>query len=464
MDYEDFIETIDNQVVTRADNNMWCQSHNMLLSDVSDLSLTIATTSDMMSSKFIFHIKITIPDGYLIYEYRFNDNKSHTFRQSGGKTWSNAYDTIGSPRMLKLGADNVIRIYKDNQDWLLAINGFKYIKIKSIYKPTDMILSFAYPIGNFTLNKSKSYITDFVRIKSIFKVSLLNNNDFQPRYIRCYLLNLNSNDSFNLKVGNALQFNTIKSTQDLNIREEEVEKSKPVNTSPTQSDDNNTPTKTSSKLEAQSDKSEMSNVIDLNKSDVMLETSTKPIEDIEQNMLAKSKIKGVERYKLTNSEIELLFKKLVDHYIKKGFDEYQAELIIFQMGISFCTSKNSIGDLTSNLIWERSDGKTIRLRKSDHVKFLYNLCKVNCNLERVILKYYSEKILRLLKNGQLIPAVHHANRRGIKSEFAYLFSDFFDYSKLKLSDQELQVLNSDMQYISLKTKHRRSIVNVNQLF
>nr|WLT68068.1 minor coat protein [croton golden spot associated virus C] len=464
MENDDFVENLDGQLVIKADKNMWCQSHNMTLSEIIDLSLTFTTTTTVMLSKFLFHIKITIPDGYLIYEYKFNNSHSHTFRQSGGKILSNAYDTIASPRTLKPGENNVVRLNKEGQDWFLSINGFRYIRIKGIYKPTEMIMSLAYPAENITLDSSSIYLTDFIKFKSLFHTSSLNGNDFQPKYIKCYILNLNNNSTINLKIGKALDFDNIKTIADFNIRE---------NKSTSNTNHESTTTVSSVNLSVKPDINANINTVlkPIEGNNTISQTfesqvnaQVKSVEDIEQTQSTRSKVKSIERSKLTVVEIEELFRKCCDHYLRKGFDEHQPELIIFQMGVSFCTSRNSIGDLVSHLIWERSDGKFVRIKKCDHVKLLNSLCKINCNIERVMLRHYSNRILTLLKAGLLTPAYHHANQRGIKSEFAYLVTDFFDYGKLKLSDQELQVLNSDMQYVLLKTKHRRSIVNVNQLY
>lgn len=474
MESKDFYEEGDGQVITRADKYMWCQSHTMSILQVSDMSFSFLNTQDVTNSKFLFQIKIGVPEGNLIYEYKFNNTHSHSFRQSGGRTWSNAFDNLGSPRILKLGVTNDITFKRESRDWIMSVNGFRYVKIKGIYNPNDMIISLTYPANELQLASNKVYQSDFVRFKSVFSEIKLNGEDFQPKTIRCYVLNLNSNKVTNLKISKPLEFLNVKSLADLNIEElnkdpplpepvkpdppeEKVkhpdpspEPLKPVPPVPKPSDNNDKP--------GESDK------IKPNPTPSPVDIPIKPGNVSDINFSVKSNIKGIERHRLFNLEIEDIFKKCVDYYVKLGFGEDQAELIIFQMGVSFCTSKNSIGDLTSHLIWEDSKGKLIRLRKSDHVKYMNSLTKFSCNVERLVLRYYSEKILNLLKNGSLVPASHHAKRRGVKQEFAYLVTDFFDYGKLKLSDQELQVLNSDMQYVLLKNKHRRSIVNVNQLY
>nr|WMW30042.1 minor coat protein [Soybean mild yellows Bangladesh virus] len=474
MDAEDFYEEIDGNIVTRADKFMWCQSHGISIKDVNELAFTFTNSSEVGSSLFVFQIKIIIPDGNLIYEYKFNNSQSHTFRQAGGRTWTNAYEIVGSPRILRPGVTNNIIIKKENMDWVLSVNGFRYVRIKGVYNPTDMSISLAYPALDYIPDKSKLYITDFVRFRSLFTGLTLNGNDFQPKTVRTYFLNMTNNSNVNMKIGKALEFTSIKSLKDFNIRDEQTvdeQKPKPIPVPEPEVEKapipNPTPKPTPEPAPARDD--DKQKVIEVDRPSVSpsipnVDTVIKPGTVIDPKFQSFSKVKGIERYRLYNSEIEDIFSKCVAHYVKMGFDKTQAELIIFQMGVSFCTSKNSIGDLTLHLIWENESGKLIRIKKSDHVKYLNSLTKFPCNVERIVLRYYSERILDLLKSGVLIPASNHAKKRGVKQEFAYLVTDFFDFGKLKLSDQELQVVNSDLQYVLLKNKHRRSIVNVNQLY
>nr|WQG15658.1 coat protein minor [Lettuce chlorosis virus] len=474
MDREDFYEDVDGQIMIRADNIMWCQSHGMSILDVEDLTFNYLHSAEVNDSKFIFQIKITIPDGHLIYEFKFNDIKSHTFRQAGGKTWSNAYDTIGTPRAFKVGVNQSINLKKEKGDWILTINGFRYIKIKGVYSPTDMALSLAYPIGSTYFDRNKMYITDFVRFKSVFQNVSLNGNEFQPKSIRTYTLNLNTNDVMNMKVGGPLELVNIKSLADFNIREEDVIQKpapKPENDLPPEVEKKPIPQPEPQKPKPDVSKPDVNmkpgeNVKPPNPippiPGTLIPVKQSDVTDLSEDI--KSNIQAVERFKLYHTEIEDIFSKCVKHYVDRGFSPGQAELIIYQMGISFCTSKNSMGDLHSHLIWKREDGKSIRLKKCDHVKFLNSLSRRACNVERILLKYYSDRILELLKKGVLTPGYHHAKRRGVKQEYAYLVTDFFDYGKLRLSDQELQVMTSDFNYVLLKNKHKRSIVNVNQLY
>ncbi|UQV97403.1 minor coat protein [Pueraria lobata-associated crinivirus] len=473
MDIEDFHESIDGQIVTRADKFMWCQTHSLSIQDVSELKFKFTNNSDVFSSSFLFQVKIIIPDGNLIYEYKFNSTSSHTFKQAGGRTWSNAFDLIGSPRILRLGTTNDITFNKEGRDWILTINGFRYVKIKGVYNPSEMLISLSYPANEVQIDTSSVYITDFVRFKSLFSDLSLNGSDYQPKTIRTYLLNLGNNNVINMKIGKPLEFLSVKSVNDFNIRKENnIPKPKPVPN----------PDFPPEKEEKSSPKPKPNPVIpplpkpEEKKIEVVEETVKRPTPPIssvdvpikpgnvsEVNTAIVSKIKGVERFKLYNAEIEEIFQKCVEHYMKMGFDRDQAKLIIFQMGVTFCTSKNSIGNLTYHLIWEKSDGKLIRIKKCDHLRYMNSLIRFNCNVERIVLKYYSREIFELLKTGVLKPAFHHAKKKGVKSEFAYLVTDFLDPAVLKLSDEELQALNSDQVYVMLKNKHRRSIVNVNQL-
>nr|QHB15122.1 minor coat protein [Lettuce chlorosis virus] len=474
MDREDFYEDVDGQIMIRADNNMWCQSHGMSILDIEDLTFNYLHSAEVNNSKFIFQIKITIPDGHLVYEFKFNDVKSHTFRQAGGKTWSNAYDVIGTPRALRVGVNQSINLKKERGDWILTVNGFRYIKIKGVYSPTDVALSLAYPIGDTTFDRKKLYITDFVRFKSVFQRISLNGNEFQPKSIRTYTLNLNTNDAMNMKIGRPLELVNIENISDFNIREEDTTP-KPI---PKPNDDlppevekkpipQPEPEKQKPDVPKPNDNSKPGGSVDPPNPIPPFPENKTPIKpsdvtDLSENV--KSNIQAVERFKLYHTEIEDIFSKCVKHYVDKGFSAGQAELIIYQMGISFCTSKNSMGDLNSHLVWKRDDGKLIRLRKCDHVKLLNSLSRRTCNVERIVLRYYSDRILELLKKGALVPGFHHAKRRGVKQEYAYLVTDFFDYDKLRVSDQELQVMTSDLNYVLLKNKHKRSIVNVNQLY
>nr|WIC44022.1 minor coat protein [Lettuce chlorosis virus] len=474
MDREDFYEDVEGQIMIRADNHTWCQSHSLNIQDVNDLTFTFNNSSDVLSSKFIFQVKISIPDGNLIYEYKFNNSSSHTFRQAGGRTWSNAYDVVGAPRILRAGINHSIEFKRESRDWILFVNGFRYIKIKGVYSPGDMTISLAYPMGSNNLDKTKVYITDFVRFKSIFHSIILNGSEFQPKSIRTYTLNLTTNEVINMKIGRALEFTNIKDIKDFDIRDDKpnpVPNPKPVDNLPPEVEKKPVPLPDPVKpiplppkpIDNTKDKQEaevLKPVIPLPDFNVPIKQSE--VTDSTQDI--KSDVQAIERFKLYHTEIEDIFNKCIKHYVDKGFSADQAELIIYQLGISFCTSKNSLGDLSSHVIWKRKDGKLVRIKKCDHVKFLNSLSKRACNVERIMLRYYSDRILELLKKGSLVPGFHHAKRRGVKQEYAYLVTDFFDYSKLRLSDQELQVMTSDLNYVLLKNKHKRSIVNVNQLY
>nr|AVL25836.1 minor coat protein [Arracacha latent virus C] len=157
------------------------------------------------------------------------------------------------------------------------------------------------------------------------------------------------------------------------------------------------------------------------------------------------------------------FEFIKDHYRKRNFHEDDLERIIFQMGISFCTSKNSICDRSNSLLWKDSKGAMKRIRKSTHSRVLQSLSKSNWNVERSLLRNRSDQILNMLRNKELEWPTRHAFLRGIKPEYAYMACDFFDLKKSNLSEAEHIALNSAMLYTALKHKHKRTIVNVNQI-
>nr|QYA73604.1 minor coat protein [Sweet potato chlorotic stunt virus]QYA73615.1 minor coat protein [Sweet potato chlorotic stunt virus]QYA73626.1 minor coat protein [Sweet potato chlorotic stunt virus]QYA73637.1 minor coat protein [Sweet potato chlorotic stunt virus]QYA73648.1 minor coat protein [Sweet potato chlorotic stunt virus] len=175
-------------------------------------------------------------------------------------------------------------------------------------------------------------------------------------------------------------------------------------------------------------------------------------------------LKAIVYQPISKIDDERIFNSIIKHYVSKGLSSWQAELVVYQMGVSFCTSVNSCANSNLNLIVTKSDGSFLRVSKADHVMRLQLLCNKYCNVERTLLRNRSDKIFRLLKAGILTPPFRHARNRGLKSDMAHMACDFMDYSTIPLSDEENLALTSIQRYVLMKNKHRRSIVNVNQLY
>nr|UOI87885.1 minor coat protein [Sweet potato chlorotic stunt virus] len=174
-------------------------------------------------------------------------------------------------------------------------------------------------------------------------------------------------------------------------------------------------------------------------------------------------LKAVLYQPLTSIEDVRIFKSMVKWYVSKGLTDRQAELLIYQMGISFCTSANSSANSNLGLIISKPNGDLVKFMKSDHVARMQMLANKYCNVERSILRSRSNTIFQLLKNGTLSASRKHARQRGLRPDMAHMACDFMDYTTLPLSDEEVLALSTVQRYVMLKNKHRRSIVNVNQL-
>nr|QAV52483.1 minor coat protein [Sweet potato chlorotic stunt virus] len=175
-------------------------------------------------------------------------------------------------------------------------------------------------------------------------------------------------------------------------------------------------------------------------------------------------LKAIVYQPISKIDDERIFNSIIKHYVSKGLSSWQAELVAYQMGVSFCTSVNSCANSNLNLIVTKSDGSLLRVSKADHVMRLQLLCSKYCNVERTLLRNRSDKIFRLLKANILTPPYRHARNRGLKPDMAHMACDFMDYSTIPLSDEENLALTSIQRYVLMKNKHRRSIVNVNQLY
>nr|UYO08067.1 minor coat protein duplication [Crinivirus sp.] len=56
-----------------------------------------------------------------------------------------------------------------------------------------------------------------------------------------------------------------------------------------------------------------------------------------------------------------IFEFAISYYKAKGISAEDSKLLIYQMGVSFCTSKNAISDNNHYLIWKDNNGKSKRL-------------------------------------------------------------------------------------------------------
>ncbi|ABY66970.1 CPm [Bean yellow disorder virus] len=474
MEAGDLYEEIDGVVYSRNEAKLWCQSHTLNIQNVQVMRLEYLHSLALSQTKFVLQIKFIVNTGNLIYEFKFNDPSSHKFKETGGRFWSSAFESLGNARAFRVGALCSIDLVKEGSNWNLSLNGFKYVKIKGTFNPSDLIISLAHPGDGIDVDRFNVYKTNFVRFKSLFNTFLVNNENHQPSKIHTYILMMNTDQLISMKLRDAVDITSIKTEKDFNVsleKDENKEKpdKKPSEEVKPQPKPSPQPQPKPVPVDENSNKkNDPGNNIEKTGEEAkipVVETEPNiPVNITEKRSNVKSKLKRIEKYRLFSTEIERIFEECKSYYIKLGFDSIQAELIIFQFGVTFCTSKNAIGDLTSHLIWENDKGENIRLKKSDHVRLLNSLTKTVCNVERLMLRYYSPKILTLLKEGALVPGWYHANKRGFKPEYAYLACDFYDPSKLRLSEQELQAINSDQNYVLLKNKHRRSIVNVNQLY
>lgn len=176
-----------------------------------------------------------------------------------------------------------------------------------------------------------------------------------------------------------------------------------------------------------------------------------------------SGIKAIVYQPFSSQEDTRIFNSMINWYVDKGLSAKQAELVIYQMGVSFCTSTNSCANTNLSLIVNKTDGSLLRLKKSDHVTRLQLLTNKYCNVERTLLRNRSDTIFKLLKARVLFPPVRHAKTRGLKADMAHMACDFMDYASIPLSDEEILALSTVQRFVAMKNKHRRSIVNVNQL-
>lgn len=166
---------------------------------------------------------------------------------------------------------------------------------------------------------------------------------------------------------------------------------------------------------------------------------------------------------LSQKRDEEIFNRAKKFYIDVGVPPEDVELLIFQMAVSFCTSKNSMGDSSSALFWKTRDGNISKFLKSSHSRLLNSMSKVPCNVERILMRNRSEKILGLLRSKRLEWPFNQAIRRGLKPEYAYMACDFLDLKNLQLTEGEQLAITSVSMYSNLRNKHKRTIVNVNQI-
>lgn len=459
MEADDFVDSEDGNLVTRAPGVLWCQSHSINIKSLQNFNLKYVYSESLANSDWTFQIKFKLERGDVLYDFKFKDARSHNFKQSGMNWWSTAFEKIESARANRIGNVCDILIFSEGNSLIFSVNGFRFVKIYKSFNPSDVILSLTYPIKNVEISNNKEYSSDFIGWNSIFSNISFNRQEINLEPSSCYSLNLNDKTVKPLVKAKPVSVTSIRKDLDLNIRDVN-DKPQPV---PKPKEDDKPKPKPK-----EEDKPNMDGKGDLDDSK---SKAGKVVEEPKENVIVNekresenTKLKSVERYSLTNNELKDVFEKAIEHYTKRGFSKAQSELIIFQMGISFCTSKNSVGDMQSHLIWQKEDGKHVRIRKNEHVKMLLSLVRTPCNVERALLRQNSPRCLELLKDGKLVPGWIHAKRRGFKEEFAYLACDFIDPSYIRLSEEEKMAINSAQNYVLLKNKHKRSIVNVNQLW
>nr|ACL13305.1 CPm [Cucurbit yellow stunting disorder virus]QTH19338.1 minor coat protein [Cucurbit yellow stunting disorder virus] len=459
MDREDFIDVGSDDLNTRRNGVLWCQSFNANVNKLKKFELKYIYTDRLNLSLFTLQLKFKLSRGNVLYEIKFNDPKSHNFKQVGLTWWSNAFEKLDSAKPNRIGYISTILIFPEGNDLIFSVNGFRFVKLFKSFDPTDLVISLTHPIQDIQIENAKDYCSNHVPWESVFMSCDLDNESIIPKSVNCYALDLNTNNVKSLEKLAAIDISQVKSSKDLNVRE----KSDEVKPKPKPKEDDST----EKKDEKSKDGSDQTENKQKKEADEKKNPSEEPKTDPtveEKPREVNSKLKGVERYPINRQELKKVFEGAVEHYVKGGFSRSQAELIIFQMGVSFCTSKNSIGDIHSHLLWEKEDGKIVRVRKGEHVKMLYSFVRTPCNIERAMLRMYSSQIFKLLKDGVLVPGWSHVKRRNFKEEYAYMACDFYDFSSIKLSEQEKLAANSAQNYVLLKNKHKRSIVNVNQLW
>ncbi|AFJ05052.1 minor coat protein [Cordyline virus 2] len=103
------------------------------------------------------------------------------------------------------------------------------------------------------------------------------------------------------------------------------------------------------------------------------------------------------------------------------------EMIVFQIGVTFGSSREIVLLKHFDLLMSNSD-QTITVNVSKVVEHYYSTNGFGRNYFRLYLRYNSEKILKLLREGILIPNKKAAIKFGIDLDFAYLACDFWDFS------------------------------------
>ena len=91
-------------------------------------------------------------------------------------------------------------------------------------------------------------------------------------------------------------------------------------------------------------------------------------------------------------------------------------LIIYQLGVTFGTSRNCCSDNSSFLVWKTDTGAQVIIRKGAHSRFQF-LVKYPCNVERLILRRRSAEILALLRNKKLAYPDRLAKKKGVSQGF-----------------------------------------------
>uniref|UniRef100_A0AAU6NE80 Minor coat protein n=1 Tax=Yam virus 1 TaxID=3123105 RepID=A0AAU6NE80_9CLOS len=465
MEADDLIVEEYEQLTPRANNYIWGQSFSLPLNQITNsLELSYLYSSDVVSSPLSLQVKFIIPNGNVAYQFIFKNPDSHSVKQTGGNNWFSAFTKLADARANRVGQEARITILKEKQNYILSLNGWRFIEISGSYNPSDVIVTLLYqPIEeNFSIINNHS--SNFIKFLSLFRVINLNNSEFKPNLVSVYLIDSITNRKISLKIDRIIDFYSVKSYTDLNIKEIDVPKPKEPSTDKEKQSEPSV-TQQEKVVEQKPGEKKKEDIDKSNSQVVLTEADKEKVNKMaEEKKLGASKLKKIETNKLGRDDMEEIFEKAKMFYMKRGLSSEQSELLIYQMGVSFCTSRNSIGDLNSHLVWTTEKGENIKIFKGYHVRLLTALCKTVCNVERLILKNKSKIILELLRSEILKLPLNHARKRGIKPQFAYLACDFLDLSGVNLSEEEQLALNSSMHYVLMKNKHKRSIVNVNQLF
>nr|UYO08063.1 minor coat protein duplication [Crinivirus sp.] len=426
----------ENQTVKDVKSNTFIQYFEISYKDFDNIEFDFKNFSKFSSLKAIFSIRFIIPNGVIVYSFNTAEIKGHSIQQHGGSLITYGYWIVDPPRKINADVSCPFKIFKTEADVMISLFGWRCYGIKGSFSPSKIQICISLPVNDYKLSKDKKYLSNYLIFEEFINNLKVNNNIYTIKSFFLLYSDRVRNYTHPLTLVKSLKLSEIKDSSDLKILEMNDQITKPI-----------------------------SNVaVEKPANTVEVKPMEKPIDNLVVQEIGPSK-----NFVTTNSSrISLdadskIFEFAVSYYKAKGISAEDSKLLIYQMGVSFCTSKNAISDNNHYLIWKDNNGKAKRFYKSAHSRMLNSLIELPCNIERLLLRNRSDEILDLLRKKALEWPLNHAIRRGIKPEFAYLACDFFDLKKAVLSEQEMLALNSTQFYVQMRHKHKRVIVNVNQL-